>query len=84
MTVREKKLIRNKNRNAVVRCAEDFKIILGPNESRDLLGTTNREIDHQITSAMLHESEEASVPSFIDIMPSVITQSTMQRMLGLR
>ena len=73
MTVREKTLIRNKNRVAVVRCAEASKIILGPNESKDFHGFTDREIDHQTTSAILHESEESSLPSYIDITPSVIT-----------
>ena len=73
MTVREKTLIRNKNRVAVVRCAEASKIILGLNESKDFHGFTDREIFHQITSAILHESEESSLPSYIDITPSVIT-----------
>ena len=73
ITVREKELIRNKNRLAVVRSAEVSKIVLGPNESKDIRGYTDREIDHQPTSAILHESEESSLPSYIDITPSVIT-----------
>ena len=72
MTVREKELIRNKNRVAIVRCAEASKIVLGPNESKDIHGYTDREIDHQPTSAILQESEESSLPSYIDIAPSVI------------
>ena len=63
VTVKEKELITNKNRFAVVMSAEVSKIVLGPNESKDIRGHTDREIDHQPTSAILHESEESSLPS---------------------
>ena len=72
MAVREKELIRNKNRVAIVRCAEASKIVLGPNESMDIHGYTDREVDHQPTNVILQESEESSLPSYIDIAPSVI------------
>lgn len=73
MTAREKELIRNKNRLAIVIYAATSKIISRPNKSKDIHGFTYKEIDHQITSAMLHESEEASFPSYIDITPTVLT-----------
>lgn len=76
MTVREKELIRNKNRVAIVRCAEASKIVFGPNESKDIYGYTDREIDHQPTLAILQESEESSLPSYIDIVPSVINHGS--------
>ena len=73
MTVREKELIRKKNRVAIiVTCAEASKIVLGQNERKDIHGYTDREMNHQPTSAILQESEDSSLPSYIDIAPSVI------------
>ena len=68
-TVREKELRRNKNRVAIVRCAENSKIILGPNESHHIRGFSDREIDHKVTSAIIQECEDSSLPSYIDITP---------------
>ena len=43
--LREKELARNKNRVALVRCAEADKITLGPNETRDIVCHTDKELD---------------------------------------
>ena len=42
ITVRDRELRRNKNRLAIVRCAENTNIILGPNESRYIHGYTDK------------------------------------------
>ena len=70
--VREKALSRNKNRVAIVRSAEAGRIVLGPDESKNNCGYTDREIDHQATCAILQESHEPSLPSSVDITPAVI------------
>ena len=76
ITVRDRELRRNKNRLAIVRCAENTNIILGPNESRYIHGYTDKEIDYKVTSAIVQECEDSSLPSYIDITPSVITYDT--------
>lgn len=72
ITVREKALLRNKNRVAIVRSSETDRIILGPNENKNISGYTDREIDHQPTCAILQESSESALPSFVDITPTVL------------
>ena len=36
-------------------------------------GYTDKEIDHKVTSTIVQECEDLSLPSYIDIIPSVIT-----------
>lgn len=72
MTVRDKELSRNKDRVAVVKCAEIARVIIGPNDSVNLRGYTDKEIDHQPTTAMIHECEDSALPDFIDLTPTVL------------
>ncbi len=72
IAVREKQLKRNNDRIAIVKCGESSRITIGPNESKDVRGYTDREIYYQPTCAILQECEESSLPSFIDITPSVV------------
>lgn len=72
ITYREKELKRNKNKVAIVRCAEPTRIILGPNESRDILGETDKELEYGQTTAIIHETEDSVLPDFIDITPGIV------------
>ena len=72
ISLREKELRRNKDRLAIVRSAHNSNIILGPNETINIKGYTDKEIDHQHTNAMLQETEESNIPSYIDVTPTVI------------
>lgn len=72
IAVRDKQLKRNKDRIAVVRNAEVGNITIGPNESKDIYGYTDKEINHYQTCALLQETEESSLPNFLDITPTVI------------
>ena len=71
--IREKELAKNKNRVALVRCAEAEKIVLYPNETRDIVCHTDKELEYAHSYAIIHETENSSLPSDIDITPSLIT-----------
>ena len=72
LTIREKELRRNKDKLAIVRCAETSRIRIGPNEKRDVIGYTDREIDHSPTCAILQETKESNLPDYVDITPVVV------------
>ena len=72
ISIREKELKRNKDRLAIVRSAQNSNIILGPNETINILGYTDKEIDHHQTCAILQETEESNIPAYIDVTPTVI------------
>ena len=72
ISIREKELRRNKDRLAIIRSAQNYNIILGPNETINVKGYTYKEIDHATTCAMLQETEESNIPTYIDITPTVI------------
>jgi len=72
ITIREKELRRNKDRIAKVRNAECHSIRIGPNQSRTIRCCTDKEIDHQPTSAIITETTDSALPDFIDITPTVI------------
>ena len=72
LAIRERELKKNKNRIAIVRSAEPTQIIIGPNQSIDVRGYTDKEMNYCDTNAMLQESEESSLPNIVDVTPSVI------------
>ena len=75
ISIRERDLKKNNNRIGVVRSADRRHIILGPNESIDVTGYVDKEMNFYDTNAILQESEESNLPSFVDITPSVINYS---------
>lgn len=62
---------KNKDQIALVRSANPGKIIIGPNESVDIDGYTDKEIDYGETYAMVHECEDSILPNHIDLTPTV-------------
>lgn len=72
IVLRDKELKRNNNRLAVVRSAVAEKIILHPNESIDIPGIVDKELDYPTTTAILQETSDSNIPDFIDVTPAVI------------
>ena len=72
LVVRDKELKRNRNRLAIIRSAAADRIILRPNESFDIPGIIDKEIEYPDTTAIIQESTDSSIPDFIDIAPAVI------------
>jgi hypothetical protein len=75
MSIREKELKKNKDKLAIIRSAEKSKIRIGPNQTVDIKGYKDKELEYQPTCAIVQELEESSLPSFLYITPTV-TQYT--------
>jgi len=72
MSMREKELKRNKNKIATVRSAETRVRQIGPNQSINITCISDKEIDHQPTCAIITDTENTTLPNFIDITPAVV------------
>ena len=72
ISVRNRELKRNKDRIAVVRSAESANVILGPNQSINVRGYTDRELNYPATNVILQESEASNLPDSVDITPTVV------------
>lgn len=75
LTIRQRELKKNKNRLAVVRCAETTKVTIGPNQSINVKGYLSKELEFNPTCAIIQECQDSSLPDFIDITPTVIQYS---------
>lgn len=78
ISVRERELIRNKDRVAVVKCASQQKITINPNQSVEIEGYTDKELNYPGTTAILQESELSQIPSSLDVTPTVIIYSDIK------
>jgi len=72
MILRDKELKRNHNRIAIIRSSISERILLKPNETIQVKGFIDREMNYPTTTAIIQESEEASLPEYIDVSPAVI------------
>ena len=72
LTIRQRELKRNKNRLAIIRCAETTRITIGPNQSVNIKGYLDKELEYNSTCAIIQECQDSSLPDFIDITPTVI------------
>ena len=57
---------------AVVRCSSNQRIILKPNESLDIDCYTDKELQYQNTTALLHETDDTYLPDYVDITPGIV------------
>ncbi|VDI50633.1 Hypothetical predicted protein, partial [Mytilus galloprovincialis] len=74
MTIREKTLKKKKdNRLAIVRCAEQQRILIRPNTSVSIKGYLNQETEYQPTGAVLEATQKSVLTDDLDIAPTVIT-----------
>ena len=72
LTIRQRELKRNKNRLAIIGCAETTRITIGPNQSVNIKGYLDKELEYNSTCAIIQECQDSSLPDFIDITPTVI------------
>lgn len=75
LAIRQRELKKNKNRIAVVRCAETSKITIGPNQSLNVKGSLDKKLEFNPACAIIQECEESALPDCIDITPTVIQYS---------
>lgn len=72
LQLREKELIKQNYRLAIVKSAEQRKIIILPNTQVVLRGYADKEIPYQSTCAPLQSTKFLRIPSDLDIEPSVV------------
>ena len=72
LSIRVKELKKNKNRLAIIRCAETTRVTIGPNQSVNVKGYLDKELEFNSTCAIIQECQDSSLPDFIDITPTVI------------
>ena len=75
LTIRQRELKRHKNRLAIIRCAETTRITIGPNQSVNVKGYLDKELEYISTCAIIQECQDSSLPDFVDITPTVIQYS---------
>lgn len=71
---REKQLKRNHNKLAMLRSAETSNIL--PNHSMNIRRKTDREMQHQKTSAIIEQTEDSNLPDYLEITPAVVIFTT--------
>lgn len=72
ITVRNQEVKRNKDKIAIIRSAEPSQIILGPNQTKNIRGVIDKELNYHPTCAIIQETDESNLPNCIDITPSVV------------
>ena len=72
ITIRERELRKNNNMLAIIRCAANRKIVINPNQSIDIAGYTDKEMNCPSTTAVIQETEDSHLPSSIDLTPAVV------------
>lgn len=72
LSLREKEMIKNNNRIALVRSAERKKIIIPANSSITLSGYIEKEVDYFPTCALLQQTHNSAIPADFDITPGVV------------
>jgi hypothetical protein len=55
-----------KDKLAIIRSAENSQVTLGPNQTIDITGYFDKEIEYEPTCAMLQQSELSLLPDYID------------------
>lgn len=72
LAIRQRELKKNKNRIAIVRSAETTKLTIGPNQSINMKGYLDKQMEFHSTCAIIQECEDSTLPDFIDVTPTVI------------
>jgi hypothetical protein len=72
LVIREKALRRNKNCLAILRCATEQKITIGPNQTKHIPVTAYRKLPYSECNALISEIGDSSLPDFIDIGPALV------------
>lgn len=72
MVRQERALRRSNNRIAILKSAEAQKVVIGPNQSVNITCVTDKEIGYPVTCAIIQESKASSLPSFVEVTPSLV------------
>ena len=72
MVLMEKELKKKEDRVAIIRSAVPHRVVLKPNATLDLPTYADKKIRYPITTVLLHESKEATIPAFIDVTPGIV------------
>lgn len=72
ISLQKKLLKRNKDRVAIVRSAVLQKIILRPNETKNIRAYVDKKVYYPNVNVMMHETAEANLPDYIDIEPTLV------------
>ncbi|KAH3851362.1 hypothetical protein DPMN_093842 [Dreissena polymorpha] len=75
MILREKAIKKNNYTLAIVRSALTHTVSLGPNQSINLKCSTDRELSHYPTCALIQETRQSNLPNFTQITPAIIHYS---------
>ena len=71
ITLRERQLVRNRNRLAVLKSAESTRILIPSNGKVVINAYMDRKLPYQKVLAMLHSTPKSSIPNDLDITPSL-------------
>ena len=72
LAVRQRELKKNKNRIAIARSAETSMITIGPNQSINVKGYLDKQMEFKPTCAIIQECEDSTLQDYIDTTPTVI------------
>jgi len=70
MVLTEKELKKNNNRIAIV--TTPYRVVLKPNERKNIPTHTDMELRHPTTTTLIHETDDASIPDFVDVAPGIV------------
>jgi len=65
MVLTEKELKKNNNRITKVRSATPYRVVLKPNERKNIPTYSDRELRHPTTTALIHETDDASIQTLL-------------------
>ena len=72
ISLREKEMKKSKNRIAIIRSAERKKVTIRLNETIEIKGYTDKELNHPNSLAITQESKDSGISSDIDITPTMV------------
>lgn len=79
MVLTDREVRKNDGRIAVVRSDVSSRIIIKPNETVDIPAYTDRQVRCFTTAAMLQETEDASIPDYLDVTPGIVNYNCDRR-----
>lgn len=72
MALRQRELKKNKNRLAIIRSAERSRVTIGPNQSVNVKGYNDKELEINSACAIIQGCRDSTIPESIDVTPTVI------------
>lgn len=72
MVLKQRELRRNNNRLGIIKSAENHCVLIPPNTSITISGYVDKGIPYHLTTALLHSTIYSSIPSDLEIAPTLI------------